>query len=168
MQPIKSIAAILEPSHDKTSDSVRLELAKQLKNVRENFTAVGDEEMVKTVLSYTDGFWNGLFTCYDHSYMPRTNNDLERFFRNTKKKHRRTTGLRSWNEYILRCGEYIVFVDDALQQTDIVQRLSSVSYDMYKAEVKQWRLRLSESTKRRQFRNDPMAYLKKVEFKWMC
>jgi hypothetical protein len=168
MGPIRSIAEILEPSHDKTSDSVRLELGKQIKHVQENFTLEGDRDMVKSVLSYTEGFWNGLFTCYDHPYMPRTNNDLERFFRNTKKKHRRTTGLRSWNEYILRSGEYIVFVDDALQQTDIVQRLSRVSYDAYKAEARQWRLRLSESTKRRQFRNDPLTYLNKVELKWMC
>lgn len=167
MEPIRSVAEILEPCNGKTSESVRLELGKQMKHVQENFTAAGDQEMVKNVLSYTGGFWNGLFTCYDYPYIPRTNNDLERFFRNTKKKHRRTTGLRSWNEYILRCGEYIVFVDDALQQTDIIQRLSGVSYEVYKAEAKQWKLRLSESTKRRQFRNAPLEYLKRVELKWM-
>ncbi len=168
MVPIRSIAKALEPSNNKTSESVRLELTAQLKVMQDTFTAKGDQEMVKIILTYTKGFWNGLFTYYDYPYMPRTNNDLERFFRNTKKKHRRTTGLRSWNEYILRYGDYIVFVDDALRQKDIVQRLSNVPYETYKTQANQWRMHLTESTKRRQFRNDPSAYLKKAELKWMC
>lgn len=44
------------------------------------------------------------------------------------------TGLRSWNEYILRNGEMVVFVDDALRQNDLVSRLQAVSYLAFRDE----------------------------------
>jgi hypothetical protein len=66
-------------------------------------------------------------TCYDHYYIPRTNNDLEQFFRRMKACHRRITGLRNWNSYIVRNGEMIVLADDALRQEHVISRLHSVS-----------------------------------------
>ncbi|KWX85932.1 hypothetical protein AMQ83_21830 [Paenibacillus riograndensis] len=44
----------------------------------------------------------------------------------SKTRHRRMTGLRSWNEYIVRSGELVVFVDDALRQKDLLTRLQNV------------------------------------------
>jgi hypothetical protein len=135
--------------------------------VEQTYTEEKDQPMVKTLKSYTKGFWKGLFTCYDHPHVPRTNNDHERFFRRMKTRHRRMTGLRSWNEYILRNGEFIVFVDDALNQSDIIRRLSMVSYENFKKIRKQWHERLSESTKRRRFRKDPISYLRELEEKFV-
>jgi hypothetical protein len=122
--------------------------------------------MVKNVISYTRGFWKGLFTCYDVSFLPRTNNDHERFYRQTKTRHRRMTGRRSWNEYILRNGEYIVLVDDALKQKDLSVRLSQVPYERYKEQRAQWNARLSDSVLRRRFRGNPESYLKQLEEKF--
>lgn len=62
------------------------------------------------------------------------------------------TGRRSWNEYILRNGEYIVLVDDALRQKDLSDRLSLVSYENYKQQKQHWNNRLKESVLRRRFR----------------
>lgn len=128
-----------------------------------NYTQAGDEELVKNVQAYTRGFWKGLFTCYDASYVPRTNNDHERFFRQTKTKHRRMTGRRSWNDYILRSGEFVVFVEDALKQTNILERLRSVDYLIFNQERKRWNGRLVEGAKRRRFRRNPTEYLKNLE-----
>lgn len=148
---------------DKSSESVRFHMNHFLTWLESNYTSPQDEPMLKNLKSYTNGFWEGLFTCYDYPHLPRTNNDHERYFRHTKTRHRRMTGLRSWNEYILRCGEYVVFVDDALHQEDIEQRLQSVTYETFRAERKQWEDRLTGTTKRRRFRRNPDKYLTDVE-----
>jgi hypothetical protein len=122
--------------------------------------------MLSNLKSYTNGFWKGLFTCYDHPHLPRTKNDHERFFRKTKTRHRRMTGLRSWNEYIVRSGEFVVFVDDALRQKDIQTRLQSVDYITFHAERQKWSSRLEETTRRRRFRRNPAKYLKEAEIKY--
>lgn len=93
--PLSYIAAALEPEVDKTSETAEWELTQVLDWLRQTYTEEGDTAMVDIVLSYSRGFWKGLFTCYDHYYIPRTNNDLEQFFRRTKACHRRITGLLS-------------------------------------------------------------------------
>lgn len=130
------------------------------------YTRESDIPMAMNFKSYTKGFWKGLFTCYNHPHVPRTNNDHERFFRQTKTRHRRMTGLRSWNEYIIRSGEFVVFVDDALQQTDLLNRIQSVSYETFNQERRRWTKRLVQSTKRRRFRKNPSKYLKETETRY--
>lgn len=49
-------------------------------------------------MNYSKGFRIGLFTIYDHPFLPLTNNDLELFFRKTKQKHRRFKQISS--EYL--------------------------------------------------------------------
>jgi hypothetical protein len=75
------------------------------------------------------------------------------------------TGRRSWNEYILRNGEYVVLVDDALQQEDLTNRLSLVSYENYKQQKERWNSRLNESLLRKRLRKDPLADLQNLENK---
>jgi len=166
MAPIKFIADILEPSMDKTSQTVEWEMTKLLEWVQLTYVQEHDATMVKNLLSYSKGFWKGLFTCYDHYHVPRTNNDLERFFRATKTRHRRMTGLRSWNEYILRNGELIVLVDDALKQENLIARLRMVNYQSYKEQKIKWTKRLGDSVARKRFRRDPQAFLNKLENLW--
>ncbi|MED4600675.1 hypothetical protein P9314_08160 [Paenibacillus validus] len=165
MEPIRRIVKALEPSEHKTSHTVREEMTQILIWMRSIYDRDTDLPMLKNVESYTKGFWKGLFSCYDHSHLPRTNNDHERFFRQTKTRHRRMTGRRSWNEYILRNGEYVVLVDDALRQKDLSDRLSLVSYENYKQQKQHWNNRLKESVLRRRFRKNPLAYLQELENK---
>jgi len=130
------------------------------------YSKESDHPMLSNLKSYTKGFWKGLFTCYDYPYLHRTNNDHERFFRKTKTRHRRMTGLRSWNEYIVRSGEFVVFVDDALRQSDLIKRLQSVCYAEFQNERQRWFRRLEETTKRRRFRRNPAKYLQALENKY--
>ncbi|MBP1991961.1 hypothetical protein J2Z66_003569 [Paenibacillus eucommiae] len=127
VKPLKQIATILTPGEDKSSETVEWEMSILLSWVKQTYTLQSDELMVNNLLNFSRGFWKGLFTCYDHYYIPRTNNDLERFFRKTKASHRRITGLRSWNSYIIRNGEMIVLVNDALRQEHVISRLRSSS-----------------------------------------
>ncbi|WP_391209475.1 hypothetical protein [Psychrobacillus sp. L4] len=164
---IRRIATILEPSKRKTSDSVRNRLAFYLKEIERKLTKEEDEEFVDNLKRYSKGFWKGLFACYDYPILPRTNNDHELFFRRIKRRHRRITGLRSWNRYIMRHGEYIVFAEDAIDDPNIIQRLSSVSHDKYCEENESWNERKSEHVKRYRYKRDPSSYLKNIEEKWL-
>jgi hypothetical protein len=161
--PLHHVASILNPDVDQTSESVRLHMQSLMQWLEQTYNMEHDAPMVANFKSYTKGFWRGLFTCYDHPHVPRTNNDHERFFRKTKTRHRRMTGLRSWNDYIVRSGEFVVFVDDALRQTNVINRLQTVSYQMYNTERKRWSVRLEETTKRRRFRRNPTKHLQEAE-----
>lgn len=151
---------------DKTSESVRWYMNLLLDWLKQTYTEADDAPMVENILRYTKGFWNGLFTCYDEYYLPRTNNDLEQFFRQTKSGHRRITGLRNWNTYIQRNGEMIVLVSDAIDQKHVVQRLRSVNYSSYKVRKAEWDSRLSEHVERRRFNRNPKDYLANLEAEW--
>jgi hypothetical protein len=162
---VSHVAKILDPALDQTNETVRFHMEHLLKWMQQSYISPGDELLVNNVLAYTKGFWDGLFTCYDAPHVPRTNNDHERFFRQTKTKHRRMTGRRSWNDYILRSGEFVVFVDDALKQPDLIERLRKVDYSAFNQERSRWNERLLEGTKRRRFRKNPESYLQNIEFK---
>lgn len=164
--PLEQIAGLLEPDADKTSETVRWEMNALLEWMKQTYTKPDDAPMVDNLLRYTKGFWNGLFTCYDEYHLPRTNNDLEQFFRQTKANHRRITGLRNWNTYIQRNGELIVLIRDALGQEHIESRLRSVGYAAYKKYNLAWRSRLNEHVERRRFNRDPKAYLATLEHEW--
>ena len=160
---ISHVAKILDPAPDQTSETVRFQMKHLVKWMQQYYNNSGDEMLVNNVLAYTKGFWDGLFTCYDAPHVPRTNNDHERFFRQTKTKHRRMTGRRSWNDYILRSGEFVVFVDDAIKQQNLLERIQKVDYSTFNQERNRWNERLLEGTKRRRFRKDPAKYLQNIE-----
>jgi hypothetical protein len=164
---IKRITNILEPSKRKTSKSVQTRLSSYLKEIEKKLTKDEDAEFVDNLMRYSNGFWKGLFACYDHPILPRTNNDHELFFRKIKRRHRRITGQRSWNRYIMRHGEYIVFAEDAIDDPDIIERLNLVSHERYLEEMNSWKERTDEHVKRYQYKRNPAEYLNKVEQKWL-
>jgi hypothetical protein len=49
-------------------------------------------------------FWWGLFTCYNVEGLPRTNNELERFIRPSKMRHRRVSGRKNVHDFTIRYG----------------------------------------------------------------
>jgi hypothetical protein len=165
-KPISHIAKVLEPDIDKTSETVEWELAHVLEWLKQTYTKEEDAAMVDNVIRYSRGFWKGLFPCYDYYYIPRTNNELEQFFRQTKACHRRITGLRNWNNYIVRNGEMIVLVSDALRQKHVISRLRTVSYENYNERKAKWNKRLFGSIQRRRFNRDPALYLLNLEDLW--
>jgi hypothetical protein len=165
-KPISHIAAALEPDDDKTSETAEWEMTQVLNWLKQTYTEENDAAMINNVTNYSRGFWKGLFTCYDHYYIPRTNNDLEQFFRRTKACHRRITGLRNWNSYIIRNGEMIVLVDDAIRQKHVIARLRTVSYESYAQRKAQWNNRLCEGIQRRRFNRDPQTFLQQLEDQW--
>jgi hypothetical protein len=74
-----------------------------------------------------------MFTCYDHPFIPRTNNDWELFFDEIKRNHRRITGLRHWNR--LRHGKHVVLTEEAIKDPYILIRLRAFLYQTYPLEI---------------------------------
>jgi len=102
--------------------------------------------LIRDIIKMTHSYWDGLFVCFANPLIPRANNDLEQFFRALKSGHRRVTGRMSWNDYIIRIGEFAVF--------DLRQDVSKL------AEVRKlWDKRVENSRKQGRFRKDPKQYL---------
>lgn len=164
---IKDIAKILDPSEGKTSLNVSEELSSYLEQTKDRLTSEEDSKFIAGLMSYSKGFWKGLFTFYDHPILPRTNNNLELFFRKIKQRYRRITGSRTWNRYIMRHGEYIVFAENSLDDADVIKRLNSTPYEAYAKEVESWNDRKKEHKKRFRFKKNPAQFLKEIEDRWL-
>lgn len=164
---IVQIALILAPAKNKTGKSVESRLKQYLKEIQKKLNKEQDKPFVENLMNYSNGFWKGLFVFYDHPLIPRTNNDLELFFREIKRDHRRITGLRSWNRYIMRHGENVVLTAEAVKDKNIQVRISSVGYDAYKNVKQQWGIRTLEHTKHQRFKRDPQKFLTNLEEKWI-
>lgn len=156
----------MEPSENKTSAWVENRLKQHLLQIEKDLNKDEDHAFVDNLLRYSKGFWKGLFTFYDHPQLPRTNNDLELFFRRSKVRHRRITGSRTWNRYIIRHGENIVFVENILSEEEGLHKIQNVPYHAYKKEAESWGQRVSEHAKQRRFKQDPETYLSNIETKW--
>ena len=50
--------------------------------------------MLSTFRKVTTSYWPGLFHCYDHADLPRTNNELEQYFGSARYYERRATGRK--------------------------------------------------------------------------
>src|SRR5260370_7397089 len=50
--------------------------------------------MFSTFRKVATSYWPGLFYCYDHADLPRTNNELEQYFGSVRYHERRATGRK--------------------------------------------------------------------------
>lgn len=162
----KKIATIMEPSENKTSFWVENRLKQYLNQMEKELNRKEDQPFVENLLKYSKRFWKGLFTFYDYPLIPRTNNDLELFFRRIKQKHRRITGSRTWNRYIIRHGENIVFVENVSNEQEGLQMIKNVNYSAYNTDANKWEQRIGEHIKQRRFKKEPNEYLNTIEEKW--
>src|SRR5690606_40402010 len=117
-----------------TSSWVESRLGQYLAQVEKELNREDDLAFVDNLMRYSKGFWKGLFTFYDFPLLPRTNNDLELFFRRTKVRHSRITGSRTWNRYIDRHGENIVLDENVKNVILVMQKLQHATYSAYKTE----------------------------------
>jgi len=102
---LRDIAYILEPvpSHPLSAADVASQLRGYLDTVQR-------WPQVTPILSQfglhldtvSRSYWSGLFHCYDVSGLPRTNNELESRFRDTRRRLLRTTGQKGLTQRTLQ------------------------------------------------------------------
>lgn len=152
-----------------TGGSVAEAVDRYLRNLVEEAEASGNENdksvsahIEKTVRSH----WWGLFKCYDVEGLPRTNNELERFLRRIKMGQRRISGRKNVQEFVIRYGSYVAFIDYPESLDQLLGRLNKVSQSEFLKERQALEVTLLREQKRYRFRHKRAAYLKELEWHW--
>jgi hypothetical protein len=110
--------------------------------------------------------WWGLFECYAVAGVPRTNNDLEQFFRRLKEGQRRITGRKNIQEFILRYGPAAACLDYEEGLDQLLARLRLVSQADFLRERQCLTLLLRREQKQHRFRHHRPVYLHALEVQW--
>ena len=114
----------------------------------------------------TTSYWPGLFHCYDHTDLPRTNNDLEQYFGSARYHERRATGRK--------CAAQGLVVRGAVRVVaSVASRLHPFSaVELCPADLMRWRTLRNELDHRHEarrmqhlFRKSPESYLAVLEEK---
>jgi hypothetical protein len=110
----------------------------------------------------------GLYHCDDVPGLPRTDNDLEQFYRRIKSNERRTTGRKRADSFVVRVGGFAVFAIAArqLSPTDLERQLASVPATAWQRERRVLRSNQARQAKMRRFHLHRAAYLADLEARW--
>ncbi len=122
--------------------------------------------MLSTFRKVTTSYWPGLFHCYDHADLPRTNNELEQYFGSARYHERRATGRKCASPGLVVRGAVRVVAS-------VASRLHSFNdADLRLTDTTRWRtlrkeLNARHEARRKQhrFRTSPERYLADLEEK---
>lgn len=110
----------------------------------------------------------GLYHCYDVPGLPRTNNDLEQFYRQLKATERRITGHRRSDSFVVRVGGFAVYAILAGQEAEgaLLSRLATVTARDWQEERATLKANQQRQIQMRRFRLHREAYLADLEARW--
>ncbi len=160
---------LLDPERDppKTSASVTRAVDRYLMDLITRSPHDGEDQQVADHINQIfRGFWWGLFTCYDVTGLPRTNNELERFIRQVRMGYRRVSGRKNVHDFILRYGAYAALVDLTESLDELLARMAEVDQAEFLKERKRLDLTLLEEAKIHRFRYHRAEYLAELEARW--
>lgn len=122
--------------------------------------------MLSTFLKVTPSYWPGLFHCYDHADLPRTNNELEQYFGSARYHERRASGRKQASPGLVVRGAVRIVASVA----SCLHSFSGV--ELYPTDLARWRVLRSELNNRHEarrmqhrFRKSPEKYLAALEEK---
>jgi hypothetical protein len=122
--------------------------------------------MLSTFRKVTTSYWPGLFHCYDHADLPRTNNELEQYFGSARYHDRRATGRKQASPGLVVRGAVRVVAS-------VASRLHPFSgAELCPTDLTRWRALRGELDHRHEarriqhrFRKSPGSYLAALEEK---
>jgi len=166
----KKLRRILENEDEKSKDVVEGRMRRFLSFLeRKATTSKKYAPLVKQIKK----FWGGLFHTYDHDCIPRTNNDMERFIWELRKKWKRMTGctrIDEWIAYRAPTGIYmfnLIGSDPPLKKlgfsADPAEMLSSVSYESYRRCMGEYEEKKGDDRIRRRANHDVGKVLDEIE-----
>ncbi len=110
---------------------------------------------------------DGLYHCYDVPDLPRTNNDLEHFYRQLKAGERRITGRKRADSFVVRVGGFAVYAAaTGADEATLRRQLAGVSSLAWQEERARLRATQARQTKMRRFRLHRERYLADLEARW--
>jgi flagellar biosynthesis chaperone FliJ len=168
---IIELARLFEPcdkqGHARTTRQVKREVTQFLKRLEQEAAQHPDEtKVVTSIVKAVRHRWWGLFTCYQVSHVPSSNNDLETFFKDMKHHQRRITGRKSVQEFILRYGPFAAFIDYTETFDGLLARLRQVKpkdFQQARQALQKVQLRLKKLYR---FRHHPDQYFHDLETRW--
>jgi len=154
-----------KPTRQSVSQAVDQYLKDLLDTVQHSGTPE-DQEVAKQVNQIFRNLWSGLFICYDVAGLPRTNNDLEQFIRRIKMGQRRISGRKNVQDFILRYGSFVAFVDYAESVEPLCKRLALVSQADFLKERNALNMMVVKEQKIYRFRFHRKTFLADLEIRW--
>lgn len=123
---------------------------------------------VAQVQSILVHFRDYLYHCYDIPGLPRTNNDLEQFFRRVKATERRITGHRRSDNFVVRMGGFAAYAlaTERLTEADLRASLARVPASDWREERATLHAIQDRQTRMRRFRLHRDAFLVDIEARW--
>ncbi len=110
----------------------------------------------------------GLYHCYDVPGLPRTDNDLEQFYRRVKSLERRITGHKRSDTFVVRLGGFAVYAVAASAESErsLLPGLAAVPAVVWQRERDLLRATQRRQVQMRRFRLRRAAYLADLEARW--
>ena len=110
----------------------------------------------------------GLYHCYDVAGLPRTDNDLEQFYRRLKTQERRITGHKRSDRFVVRVGGFAAYAAAASGEPEasVLKALAAVPAPAWQQERALLRANQERQAKMRRFRLRRAAYLADLEARW--
>jgi hypothetical protein len=118
------------------------------------------------LLQLSESYWQGLFPCYDIVGLPRTNNNLEGLYGQTKRQVRRQTGLQQLRRPLQYHGAWLIYTSHDETAAQLHTRLAQVPLQAYQAERARWRARQTLFRQRHRWRHHRTEVLAELETAW--
>ena len=110
--------------------------------------------------------WPRLFACYAWPERYRTNNDLETFFGRLRTRQRQIHGRKSVHEFILRYGQWAVFIDPTETYDQVLHRFQQFDQAKFDQEYARFLKAQRQLQVLHRFRHHPRCCLKQLEQQW--
>lgn len=158
------------PTHDTPGpggDAVACQLAHALGQIAtQPVLRPWQEDFRHHLFALSERYWQGLFPCYDIVGLPRTNNDQESLFGQTKRGIRRHTGLRQIRQPLQRQGAWLIYQSHDETAASLHSRLQQITVKDYRAEQARWKGRQGRFHRRYRWRHDRPVVLAELEAAW--
>jgi hypothetical protein len=111
---------------------------------------------------------DGLYHCYDVPGLPRTDNDLEQFYRRLKTQARRITGHKRSDAFVVRVGGFAAYATatSGLSEAELQRQLMGVAAAAWQPQRALLRATQERQTKMRRYHLHRAAYLSDLEARW--
>ena len=113
----------------------------------------------------SERYWNGLFVCYDVMGVPRTNNDLESLFGDTRRRVRRQSGFKQLRRSLLRLGAWLLYRPQG-SRLELQKQLQTVSRNTYHKERIHFQQRQQCFRSRYRWQRNSDTVLANLETQW--
>lgn len=162
----------MEPEAATSGDVVHQQVETILQEIRDGIAQGTIAEWLHAPLNHLVDLLQrlgpALYHCYDVPGLPRTNNDLEHFYRRLKCTERRITGHKRSDQFVVRVGGFAVYAMLAVERTEaeLQAAFGSVPAKAWQRERERLHTIGQRQRKMHRFHLHRSAYLAELQTRW--